>query len=84
MCRNNFINAVRKYEEGTVYERMSVKPHDMLLFKISLPTLLEQKTISNILAKADDELELLQKELEEQKRKKQSLMQLLLTGIVRV
>lgn len=30
------------------------------------------------------ELELLQKELEEQKRKKQSLMQLLLTGIVRV
>ena len=30
------------------------------------------------------ELELLQKELEEQKRKKQSLMQLLLTGIVKV
>lgn len=84
MCRNNFINAVRKYEEGTVYERMSVKPQDMLLFTISLPTLPEQKAISNVLSKADDELALLQTELEEQKRKKQSLMQLLLTGIVRV
>lgn len=84
MCRNNFINVVRKYEEGTVYERMSVKPQDMLLFTISLPTLPEQKAISNVLSKADDELALLQTELEEQKRKKQSLMQLLLTGIVRV
>ena len=37
-----------------------------------------------ILIKADNELNLLQKGFEEQKRKKQFLMQLLLTGIVRV
>jgi putative hsdS len=44
----------------------------------------EKIAIADILIKADDELDLLQKELEEQKRKKQFLMQLLLTGIVRV
>lgn len=52
--------------------------------QIELPPRLEQIAIVNVLSKADDELEFLQKELEEQKRKKQSLMQLLLTGIVRV
>lgn len=52
--------------------------------QIELPPRLEQIAIVNVLSKADDELDLLQKELEEQKRKKQSLMQLLLTGIVRV
>lgn len=52
--------------------------------QIELPPRLEQIAIVNVLSKADDELDLLQKELEEQKRKKQFLMQLLLTGIVRV
>lgn len=52
--------------------------------QIELPPRLEQIAIVNVLSKADDELDLLQKELEEQKRKKQSLMQLLLTGIVKV
>ena len=52
--------------------------------QIELPPRIEQIAIVNVLSKADHELELLQKELEEQKRKKQSLMQLLLTGIVKV
>ena len=52
--------------------------------KIRYPSNNEQIAIAEVLSKADDELELLQKEIEEQKRKKQSLMQLLLTGIVRV
>ena len=52
--------------------------------QIELPPRIEQIAIVNVLSKADRELELLQKELEEQKRKKQSLMQLLLTGIVKV
>lgn len=52
--------------------------------KIRYPSNNEQLAIAEVLSKADDELELLQKELEEQKRKKQSLMQLLLTGIVKV
>lgn len=84
MMRWDFINAVRKYEEGTVYERMAVKPEDLLNFKIHLPPIKEQQAIANILSQADKEIELLQKDLEEEKNKKKALMQLLLTGIVRV
>lgn len=51
---------------------------------INLPPLEEQKAIAEILTTADKELKLLQEELEEEKRKKKALMQLLLTGIVRV
>ena len=43
----------------------------------------EQQAIANILSQADKEIELLQKDLEEEKNKKKALMQLLLTGIVR-
>lgn len=62
----------------------SVRMEMLTGMEIYLPSVIEQKAISDVLSKTDDELELLQKELEEQKRKKQSLMQLLLTGIVRV
>lgn len=83
LMRWDFINAVRKYEEGTVYERMAVKPDDFLKFEILLPPLEEQKAIAKILTTADKEIELLQKELNHEKQKKKALMQLLLTGIVR-
>lgn len=52
--------------------------------KILLPPLEEQKAIAEILTTADKELKLLQEELEEEKQRKKALMQLLLTGIVRV
>ena len=44
----------------------------------------EQTAIAEILSAADKEIELLQKDIEQEKLKKKSLMQLLLTGIVRV
>lgn len=44
----------------------------------------EQITIAEILSTADKEIELLKKDIEQEKLKKKSLMQLLLTGIVRV
>ena len=84
MMSKNFINAVRKYEEGTVYERMAVKPDDLLLYKLRFPSLYEQTAIAEILSTADKEIELLKKDIEQEKLKKKSLMQLLLTGIVRV
>ena len=40
--RNNFIEKIRKFEQGTVYERMSVSPEDFLSYKIKIPSLLEQ------------------------------------------
>lgn len=52
--------------------------------KILLPPLPEQEAIANILTTADKEIDLLQKDLDQEKLKKKSLMQLLLTGIVRV
>lgn len=52
--------------------------------EFDIPLFEEQKAIAEILTTADKELKLLQEELEEEKRKKKALMQLLLTGIVRV
>ena len=49
-----------------------------------LPPLPEQTAISNTLSYADLELDLHKQELEKLKLQKKSLMQLLLTGIVRV
>ena len=82
--RWDFINAVRKYEEGTVYERMAVKPEDFLKFEISLPQIEEQTAIAEVLSTADREIDLLRQDIEQEKQKKKALMQLLLTGIVRV
>ncbi len=84
LMRWDFINAVRKYEEGTVYERMAVKPEDFLKFEMMLPPYDEQVAIAEILAVADKEIDLLRRDLEQEKQKKKALMQLLLTGIVRV
>ena len=84
LMRWDFINAVRKYEEGTVYERMAVKPEDFLKFEMMLPPYEEQVAIAKILSIADKEIELLHQDLEQEKQKKKALMQLLLTGIVRV
>ena len=44
----------------------------------------EQQKIAEVLSLADDELNLLKKELEELKQQKKGLMQKLLTGEVRV
>ena len=44
----------------------------------------EQNAIANIFIAADREIELLRQDIEQEKQKKKALMQLLLTGIVRV
>ena len=44
----------------------------------------EQTAIVEVLSTADHEIDLLQKDIEQEKQKKKALMQLLLTGIVRV
>lgn len=53
-------------------------------FPVFRPSLPEQKAIADVLSAADEEISLLQKSLEQEKLKKKSLMQLLLTGLVRV
>ncbi len=53
-------------------------------FVFLLPSLPEQQAIAEVLSTADKEIDLLKSEIEQEKLKKKSLMQLLLTGIVRV
>ena len=52
--------------------------------KIPYPPLEEQKAIAEVLTTADREIEILKKTIEQEKQKKKALMQLLLTGVVRV
>lgn len=53
-------------------------------YKIFLPSSNEQNFIIEILSTADHEIDLLQKSIDAEKQKKKALMQLLLTGKVRV
>ena len=56
---------------------------DFGFIEICYPPIEEQTAIADILSAADREIDLLQRKLEEEKRKKKALSQLLLTGIVR-
>ena len=51
---------------------------------IDVPRLEEQNAISNVISAMDKELSLIEQDIEQEKQKKKALMQLLLTGIVRV
>ena len=69
---------------GASVVRKNLDLVSLLNEKFKLPSIKEQLAIANILVVADNEIELLKKELEQEKQKKKALMQLLLTGIVRV
>lgn len=71
-----------KISQGSTFE--SVNTNDIKELKISMPPMLEQQAISKVLKIFDQDLYLLEKELVEVKSQKQGLMQLLLTGKVRV
>lgn len=51
---------------------------------IDVPEIGEQSAIAQVLSTADCEISLLRQDIEQEKQKKKALMQLLLTGIVRV
>ena len=79
---NYFLKKMKNLLTGSVRDSLNFK--DLCQMKINLPSLQEQNAIVNILSKADEEIQLLQKDLEQEKQKKKALMQLLLTGIIRV
>lgn len=70
--------------EGTLVERMSVKPDVFLKQEFMIPPYEEQKKISTILNEIKTEIILLEQELEYRKLQKKGLMQQLLTGKIRV
>ena len=81
-CWHKHMKSVANY--GARHDRMSISDEDFFLMPIPVPSVDEQHAITNVLNAADREIELLRQNLEQEKQKKKALMQLLLTGIVRV
>ena len=63
---------------------LNIAVDDFFNSKILLPLPEEQTSIAEIFSTADREIDLLRQDIEQEKQKKKALMQLLLTGIVRV
>lgn len=69
---------------GVHIEKMTFDFESFLVLKIKLPSLPEQTAIANVLQVADKEINLLQQQLDAYREQKKGLMQVLLTGKVRV
>ena len=71
VTRNDFIKRALKYQQGTVYERQSVSPTDLLSMNVYLPGKSEQEKIGSFFQQLDDTIALHQRKLdllEEQKK----------------
>jgi type I restriction enzyme S subunit len=55
--RDSFIKSLMKYQEGTVYERMAVKPEDFLGIEIEIHKLEDQQKIGSFLNAVDELIE---------------------------
>lgn len=71
-----------RYAQGTKQQNLSTDLMGNL--SIEIPSFPEQKIIAQVLSTADKEIALLKSSIEQEKQKKKSLAQLLLTGTVRV
>lgn len=56
VTRNDFINYSLKYQEGTVFERMSVSPEDLLSIDIEVPNELAQEKIAHFVELFDKKI----------------------------
>lgn len=74
VTRKHFIAKARKYEQGTVYERMSVNSSDLLSMYVLIPTLFIQQKIVNIIDIIDNKISNEQKLLNLYKTQKDYLL----------
>jgi len=79
-----FFNLYERIAIGSLMEKKRVHLSNFLLLEIPCPTLDEQTAIAQVLQTADKEIEILKTKLDQQKLQKKGLMQVLLTGRVRV
>ena len=79
---NYFQNFVNMIVVGGAVPTLSQEQLSKIM--IYLPSLPEQKIIAQVLSAADKEIALIKSSIEQEKQKKKSLAQLLLTGTVRV
>lgn len=82
MLLKHAIEEKMKYTQGTSIKGITVK--EIKAIVLQFPSLDEQNAIADVISTADREIDLLEQELAQWQTKKKSLMQLLLTGIVRV
>lgn len=74
-----------RFSQGLVDDTRNLKYENFKKIKVCYPPdMKEQTAIAEVLSAADREIELLRQDIEQEKQKKKALMQLLLTGIVRV
>ena len=69
-----FIGHIRKYEQGTVYERMAVSSEDFLKGEINLPTYEEQLKITKTFKSIDEKIAIEQAILNKLKEQKKFLL----------
>ena len=69
-----FIGHIRKYEQGTVYERMAVSSEDFLKGEINLPTYEEQLKIAKTFKSIDEKIAIEQVILDKLKEQKKFLL----------
>lgn len=79
----DYINRLNVAVYG-IRDGKQVSYEDFGRLRIPYPPIKEQDAIAEVLSTADHEIDLLQQDIEQEKQKKKALMQLLLTGIVRV
>ena len=58
LTNTNFIGRIRRYEQGTVYERMAVSPEDFLSYETRIPTYEEQVKFADKIQRIQDKIEL--------------------------
>ncbi|OAS13842.1 hypothetical protein A8708_25210 [Paenibacillus oryzisoli] len=79
------VNLFRRYSQGLVDDTLNLKYEKFKVIKVLVPQdVSEQKAIAGVLLSLDNQIELMGIELEYIKQQKKGLMQLLLTGKVRV
>ena len=75
ITRNSFIQSALKYQEGTVYERMAVKPLDLLNIIVLIPNETEQQRIGTFIQCLNHLITLHQRKLDHLKDLKKGLLQ---------
>ena len=75
VTRNDFIKRALKYQQGTVYERQSVSPTDLLAMNVYLPGKSEQEKIGSFFQQLDETIALYQRKLDLLKEQKKGFLQ---------
>jgi type I restriction enzyme S subunit len=78
------VGLFRRYSQGLVDDTLSLKYNDLAKIRVRLPGVTEQRAIAAFLTAVDRELRLLERLRDALERQRRGVMELLLTGKVRV